>query len=328
MSAATRSARKFIIGVIFSALFLFLALRNIDWSDFFAALLSARFLYLIPAVAVSLIGHCFRAYRWRFMLAPVKRIKPTRLFSVLMIGYMANNLLPARLGEVLRAYVLGRTEQINKTGAFATIVYERIVDVFALLVLLWFTLIKQSGLGWIRVGGLWILGMNAALLILLFYMERSRARTELILGKLARALPAAFREKALKTAGSFLEGLKIIGEAKSGAMVALFTIPVWLAAILAIYFCLGAMDLHVPYLTSTCLIVLISLGSMIPSAPAYIGTTQYACVVGLSLVGIGKSEALAFSILYHATQFLPVTILGLIFLWKHHIGIAEIAEDR
>ncbi|MBI4721217.1 MAG: flippase-like domain-containing protein [Chitinivibrionia bacterium] len=322
-----RTARRFIIGLAFSGVFLYLALRDIEWSDFLASLLSARFEYLIPAVALSLFGHYLRAYRWKFMLSPLKRIRPNRLFSVLMIGFMANNLLPARLGEVLRAYTLGRMEGISNTGAFATIVYERIVDVFALLVLLWFTLIRQTGLGWLRVGGLWILCLNVALLILLFYMERNRARTETMLEKLAGRLPAAFREKALATAGSFLEGLKIIGKAKSGAMVALFSVPVWLAALLAIHFCLGAMDLQVPYLTSVVLIVLISLGSMIPSAPAYIGTTQYACILGLSLVGVGKSQALAFSILYHATQFFPVTILGLVFLWKHHIGFGVMSRD-
>lgn len=319
--------KKFAIGIAISTVFLYLALDNVEWAAFAEAIKSARFWYLVPAVITTMLGHYFRAYRWKYMLLPVKRIGTNRLFEATAIGFMANNLLPARLGEVVRAYMLGRTEGISKTASFATIVYERIIDVFALLALLWFVLINQSGLGWLRVGGLWILAANVALLVLLFWMERNREKTEGIVNRLVGKMPVRFREKALHVTGNFLAGLKVIGETRAWGMTALISLPVWLGAIFAIYFCLGALALPASYLTIIVLIVLISLGAMIPSAPAYIGTTQYACIIGLSLVGVDKSAALAFSVLFHATQFFPITLVGLLYLWRHQIGFEEISEN-
>lgn len=320
--------KKFALGIIISTVFLYLALDDVEWSEFAEAIKSARFVFLIPAVITTMLGHYCRAYRWKYMLLPVKQIGTNRLFEVTAIGFMANNLLPARLGEVVRAYMLGRMEGISKTTSFATIIYERIIDVFALLALLWFVLINQSGLGWLRVGGLWILAANVALLFLLFWMERHRAATEQIVNRLVGKMPVRFREQALHVTGNFLEGLKVISETRAWGLLALISLPVWMGALLAIYFCLGAMGLHVSYLTIIILIVLISLGSMIPSAPAYIGTTQYACIIGLSLVGVDKSAALAFSLLFHATQFFPITLVGLFYLWRHHIRFEEISENQ
>lgn len=320
--------KKFAIGIAVSTVFLYLALKDVEWEAFANAIKSARYWYLLPAIIATMTGHYFRAFRWKFMLLPVKRISTSRLFEATAIGFMANNLLPARLGEVVRAYMLGRTEGISKTASFATIVYERIIDVFALLLLLWFVLIHQSGLGWLRVGGLWILAANVGLLVMLFWMERNRGTTERIVDRLVGKMPGRFREKALHVTGNFLEGLKVIGETRSWGLMAVLSLPVWVGAILAIYFSMGAMELQASYLTLIILIVLISLGSMIPSAPAYIGTTQYACIIGLSLVGVDKSAALAFSLLFHATQFFPITALGLFYLWRRQIGFEEISESE
>jgi uncharacterized protein (TIRG00374 family) len=323
--AYPRSRKKLIVGLIFSAVFLFLALRNIDWSTFFSSLKAVQLIYIIPSILFTFLGHYARAYRWKYMLEPVKDVRTNRLFSVTVIGFMANNLLPARLGEIIRAYVLGETEGISKTASFATIVFERVVDVFSLLVLLWFTILNHPGLGWLKTGGYWILLANLILLIALFIMNKRKEGTERFLRALSQKLPEAFGRRVLSVGMSFMDGLRVIGQARSALLITLISVPVWAAAMLGIYFCLVAMGMHLPFLATICLIVLISLGSMIPSAPAYIGTTQYACILGLGLFGVGKSEALAFSILYHATQFFPVTLLGFVFLWKSRLGLRDMA---
>jgi len=318
--------RNFIIGSIISVVFLYLALRGTQWDVLWAVLKQTRYAYFIPAIVATMLGHYARAYRWKFMLLPIKPIATSRLFSATMIGFMANNLLPARLGELVRAYVLGRREQISRTASFATIVYERIVDVFCLLVLLWVMLTKAPGPEWLRKSAVWLLVLNAILMAAMLVMERYRSTVSRWVVAFSRPLKPNVQSKIQRATDGYLVGLA--GMARVGTLlpIAATSILVWFFALLGIYFTLGAIDMHVPAFASVSLVVLIAMGSMIPSAPAYIGTTQYACIIALGLFGIGKSEALAYSILYHATQFFPVTALGLYLLWKAQIRFNEISK--
>jgi hypothetical protein len=117
-----------------------------------------------------------------------------------------------------------------------------------------------------------------------------------------------------------------VSSARASLAVVWTSILVWLSTLGGIYFCFGALNLEVPLLATVTVQVLVAFGTMIPSAPAYLGTTQYACIVGLALYGIGKSEALAYSILYHATIFFPVTILGFYFLWRAQMRIGDLSR--
>jgi uncharacterized membrane protein YbhN (UPF0104 family) len=108
--------------------------------------------------------------------------------------------------------------------------------------------------------------------------------------------------------------------------VVLLSIPVWGFATLGVYYCLVAIDMNLPFMASVVLIVLISLGSMIPSAPAYIGTMQYACILGLAIYSIDKSQALAYSTLYHASQFFPITLVGLYYAWRSSIRFSDVSQ--
>ncbi len=318
--------RNLLIGSIISGFFLYLALRGTEWDVLWAVLRKTRFEYLIPAVAFTLFGLYFRAYRWKFMLLHIKPIATRSLFSATLIGFMANNLLPARLGELVRAYVLGKREQISRTASFATIVYERIVDVFCLLLLLWVTLTKLPGPEWLRKTALWLLVLNAVLMVAMLAMERHRHLVSRWVAAGSRRLRPNVQSKIQQATEGYLGGLAGMTRVETLLPIALISIPAWGFAVLGTYFTLGALEMQVPAVASVALVVLIAMGSMIPSAPAYIGTTQYACIVGLSLFGVGRSEALAYSILYHATQFFPGTALGLYLLWKAQIRFGEISK--
>lgn len=320
--------RQLLIGSIFSGFFLYLALRGIEWRVLWEVLNRTRLEYLVPGILFTMLGHYSRAYRWRFMLLPVKRITTWSLFTSTAIGFMANNLLPARLGELVRAYVLGRRERISRTAAFATIVYERIVDVFSLLILLWVTLVKIPGPGWLRTSTLWILVFNVLLLLAMLFMERYKGLVSRWVASATSRLKADARTKILRATEGYLAGLTGMTRVSTFVPIALASVLVWGFAMLGIYFCFGALEMDPPLIASLVLVVLVSMGSMIPSAPAYIGTTQYACIIGLGLFGVGKSEALAYSILYHATQFFPITALGLYLLWKARIRFGEISSRR
>jgi uncharacterized protein (TIRG00374 family) len=320
--------RKLLIGSILSGLFLYLALRNVQWAALLQAIQRTQLLPLIPSALFIMLGHYARAYRWKFMMRPVKAIGTNRLFVATVIGLMANNVLPARLGEVVRAHILGRKEKISRAASFAAIVYERIVDIFALLFLLWIMLLRLSGPEWLRASGIWLLLLNALLFVAILIVVRHRDGFLSLIMRLMAPLKSSLRARILETATSFINGLAAAGKASMLLPIVLTSVLVWGLAIVGTYFCIEAIGLDVPFAASLSLVVIVSMGTMIPSAPAYIGTMQYACIISLALYQVEKSDALAFSLLFHVVNFLPVTVTGLFFFWKMQLRLQELAENR
>ena len=318
--------RKLFIGIAVSGLFLFLALRDIEWADFGAVFSDVKYWPLTLCVVFTMLGHFSRSVRWKFMLNNVKRIGIGNLWSATAIAFMFNNVLPARLGEFVRAYAIGKTEGIRKSAAFATIVYERVVDVFTLILLLWFCLLKVEGPEWLQRSGVFLIVFNVALLLLLFLMFRYREQSTNLARRLSRPLPARLGEKLVRLVDSFAEGLGVMADKSALVPIVLLSVPVWGFATLGVYYCLIAINMQLPFLASVVLIVVISLGSMIPSAPAYLGTMQYACIIGLAIFSVDKSQALAYSTLYHATQFFPITLAGLYYAWRSSIRFSDVSR--
>lgn len=124
---------KLWLGIGISVLFLFLAFRKVNLHELKKALESANYIYLIPAILLTILSLWIRAFRWQYILQPVREIRVSSLFSATMIGFMANNLLPVRLGEFVRAYTIGEKERISKSSSLATIVVERIFDGITIL---------------------------------------------------------------------------------------------------------------------------------------------------------------------------------------------------
>jgi len=318
--------RKLLIGIVVSAFFLFLALRGIDWTEFRAAFNDVAWIYLVPAVFFTMLGHFSRAHRWKYMMIPIKRVPIGPLWSATAIAFMVNNLFPARIGEFVRAYAIGRSEGVSKSASFATVVYERVVDVFVLIILLWYCLLKISGPEWLGRSAVLLIVFNVALLALLYAMIRFREGFQRLLARITGRLPTRVGERVAISAGAFVDGLAVVTDMRLAAPIALYSVAVWGNAILGIYFSVLTMRLEVPAMASVFLVVVISLGTMIPSAPAFLGTMQYACVIGLGVYGVGRSEALALSTVYHATQFFPITLVGLYYAWRAHLKLAEISN--
>jgi uncharacterized protein (TIRG00374 family) len=320
--------RKLLLGIVVSAIFLFLALRGIDWGAFRDAFANARYQYLIPGVIATMLGHFSRAVRWKFMMTPVKDCRIGPLWSATAIAFMVNNLVPARLGEFIRAIAIGRTERVSKSASFATIVYERVVDVFVLVVLIWYCSVRVSAPGWLERSSEILIVFNVALFVLLYVMVRWRRRFRAMLARLMRPLPTAAQRRVHGSADSFIDGLRVVSEPRAALPITVFSVAVWGFAVLGVYFCVLAMNLNLPFLASVFVIVLVSLGSMIPSAPAFVGTYQYACVLGLALFGIERGPSLAFSAVYHATQFFPITITGLYYAWRSHLRLSALSRGE
>jgi uncharacterized protein (TIRG00374 family) len=320
--------KKLALGILSSALFLWLAARGIDWVAFAHALRGTRYVYLVPGIAFTMLGHFSRAVRWKYMMAPVRECAIRPLWAATAIAFMVNNLLPARLGELVRAFVIGRSQNVSRSASFATIVYERVVDVFVLIILLWFCLVRISGPEWLSRSAEVLVVFNVVLFFLLFAMVRWRERFRILIARAARPFPPETQQRLHSSADAFVVGLGVVTRPAATIPIGILSIAVWGCAVLGVWFCLLAFNLHLPAMASVLLIVIISLGSMIPSAPAFLGTMQYACVVGLGVYGVGRSEALAYSAVYHATQFLPITLAGLYYSWRSHLHWRELSSGR
>lgn len=320
---------KTILGILVSAVFLYLAFRKVNPGELAKAFRSADYVFVVPSIVLVMASVLFRSLRWRFLLKPVKRIAPASLFSATVIGLTANNLLPARLGEFVRAYAIGNKENISKSSSLATIVVERIFDGFTLLLFLAVIAVFRAREfpPWLRssayIAFVFYIGALALLVLL-------KTRTPLalrIVTAIARPLPGRIRERIIHLLGSFTEGLRILHSAGDVLAAGFLSLLVWLPYVLLIHLLLGSFGITLPVHVSFLLLVAMGIGVMIPSAPGYIGTIQFVCVAVLAAFSVPGDQALSFSILYHVCTFLPVTATGLVYLLVEGISLADIRHS-
>lgn len=318
---------QFWVGLIISALFLYLSFHKIDFGELGASIVRANYIYLIPAVLITIVSFWIRSYRWKFLLKSVKDIAMSNLFSATMIGFMANNLLPVRLGEFVRADAIGRKEKISKSASFATIVVERLLDGLTLLLFLIAVLLFFHFPRWVRTGGLLAFLFYIFILAFLLFLKMRTDQTLRWIGILLKLLPASISPKVEELLLSFIDGLKILSDGRRLLIVSLLSILLWLTAIFSIECVFYAFNFDLPLYAAFILLVVISFGVMLPSSPGFVGTFQYSCVVSLALFRIPKEEALSFSVILHASNFIPVTVVGLFYFWREHLSFKQIAHS-
>src|SRR5512139_1785487 len=170
-------ALKLIIGLGIGAMFFYLAVRSVDIEQMLAALGRTHYGFVLLSAALMFAAHYLRALRWRYFLAPVKRVPTGSLFSALMIGYAANTFVPAHLGEVLRAFVIGKKQDISASAAFASIVVERIVDVVSLIAVMAIVIMVHPFPEWVETSGALMLAGALVAFGILIAAKRYEPRT-------------------------------------------------------------------------------------------------------------------------------------------------------
>jgi uncharacterized protein (TIRG00374 family) len=321
---------KFILGILIGALFLFLAFRKVDFSQMGEAFRRAKYWYVLLSVAFYFLSHWFRALRWHFLMAPIQKIRTKHLFSALVIGYMANNVTPAHLGEFLRAYVLGKRNNVRASAVFGTIVIERIIDIFTLLFLMAFTFIVFPFPDWVQKSGYITFTGVVVLLVLLVLMKRHRATTLRILGKILKPFPERISARADGLAHSFLDGVVRLMHWQHYLITIGLSVVIWACYGAVLQMCFYAFDFvriyELPWTAALVVLVITTISVIVPSSPGYIGTYHWLCQISLGLFAIPKSEALTFAFVVHAINFLPVIIVGLVFAGREGIHISKISR--
>ena len=313
---------KLWLGVAVSVVLLWVAARGVNLDEVLQQLRQVRPAYLVPVLASIFVRFWLTAIRWQLLLRPVKRIGVHRLFAVTMIGFMANNVLPARLGEFVRAYTLGRSEALPMSLPFATIVIERVFDGFTLLVFL------LGGLSFLHPTRtlLWaavlMCGLYAGVLATLVLIRTGRGIGAISAG--LRWLPERLEAPARRLFESFRLGLNVLGDARGLLLTAGLSLVIWVVNAAGVQATFAAFSLALPPFASFLLLGTIAVALVLPSAPGYVGAFQVGTVEGLALVGVPRETALSLSIVYQLTNYVPITLVGLAYLSALNLTLGEL----
>lgn len=316
--------RQLLAGIVFSLLCLWLAVRGADLDEVKRALATARYDVLAWTLVPTMGSFAIRAWRWRYLLRPVRTVRFAPLFSATMIGFFGNNVLPARLGELLRAYVVGQRGGFSRAAALASIVVERVFDTFLLLAVFAGVLLSHRLPHGIGGWGISLIVLTFPVYALLWFFRR---RSEPFLALLERWIPVGRREQALQFAKNFRIGLGVLEDREGMAMSLALSALMWGCLSLVVSLCFFSLGLDLPPAAAFVVLVVMAVGTMAPSAPGFVGTLQYAATVGLAVYDVDASRALSFSVLYHVSQWVPTTVVGLFCLLREHVDLRVVAPS-
>ena len=318
---------QFWLGVLISVLFIWLALRGLRLDEFWDGVKQANYIWLIPGVGVYFIGVWVRAWRWHYLLGPIKRIPMKTIFPVVTIGYMGNNVYPARAGEVLRAVILKRREGVSISASLATIIVERIFDGVVMLAFVFLNLpelAKMTGSsGFVgNIQQVAVIGTGVflgALVIFLLAAMFPHLAMKVGLWFIYRFVPKRFQARVIKLSNKFLDGLASLRSPFNSLMVFFTSVIIWLLETGKYWFVMHAFNLSISFFALMLMNGIVNLATTIPSAPGYIGTFDAPGIAVLTAYGVEHSVAAGYTLVLHVALWLPITLLGAYYLAREGI---------
>ncbi len=301
------------IGVSFAvaAVFLFLAFRNVPLTELAEALSRFHWPWLFPAVLVSLALMVLRAWRWQLELLPLRKLPLGRLWAVTSVAYSAINLLPARLGEVVRPWLLSQVTEIRMSQAVGTLVVEKLMDSFSILVFIFAGLLLTAELpAWVRQGA-----VVPAVFTFAFagIVAATYLRGEAFFRRhLQPLLPQRVGQMTLRLLRAVLEGMQVLPDGRLLLRVFAASVALWSLPIVSSWIVISGFGFPVPPTAALVVFIFIGFGTALPNAPGMIGTFQYACILALGLFGVSEADALAFGLLLNALQVLTIVVQGVV----------------
>lgn len=302
---------KRLIGILISIIALFLVARNLKYDDIIRSMQRMNYYYLGIVLLIIMVNFTLRSIRWGNLFE--SDIKPSfkNLFVSLMIGYLANNVLPARSGELIRVWKLGQTENIPKSTVFGTILIERIVDLFIALLLFRILMFYYPVPLW--VDGISYAAIICGLIISTMYLLRN-VKLAGIVKILFQVIPSSILNKMERVFQGFVEGIKTFFYGQKNLTFMFFTVLIWLTEFSIAFFLARAFSLALTEGQAIFVMLAIGLGSIIPSSPGSIGTFEYVGMNALSLLGYRGAIAQSYIIVLHGVVFLCSSFIGILCL--------------
>lgn len=326
MSLSMIRSRKLWLGAVGTILFLGLFFARTDFGELGNALADANYWWVIPGIAIWFVAGWFRAMRWRVLLAHMTDLKTRSLYPIVIIGYMANNLLPARTGELVRAYILGERHSVSKMSTLGTITVERLLDGFVLVIML------------ASVGA--VVGLDSSLrvlvivtavvislgLIVLLWATSKQQRADRLVNLVLRIVPGRFQAKLREMADAFLDGMRSLRSPQAMATVLLATVIAWLLEATMYYLVGRSFSLGEPFSTYLLVTGAANLAITVPSTSGGVGPFELAARETLTSLGVSSGKASAYAIALHGFLLLPVIAAGLVCLWAINISLARVVQ--
>ena len=319
-------------GVLISVFCVWLSMRDVRPAEVWGALRQANYAGFFLVMVLTLLAFLIRAIRWRPLLSTPRPVSYDSLYRATMIGFMANNMLPLRLGEFVRAWALARREKLSKSTVLATVVVERVVDMLTLLAILGIALlvhpIAHTSRAWdlTRRGAMVLVGLSVGLTVFVIFLEHKPDLMRALITRLAAYLPGRAGQKGVAALGHFIEGLGLFRDPGRVLWVFLLSFLMFGIVVIGIQASMWSVGIHLPWHAGLTMLVITAIGIMVPAAPGYIGTMNVACVAGLALFQIGKGTAVPFSWFYWASQWIPITLVGLYYLRLEGLSLRRLGE--
>ena len=321
---------KTLFGIVITVGLLAWVLRDVSAAEVWHELRDADPMWLVAAVILATLSMVLRAIRWRILLEPVEpNTSFDSRFGAVCIGFAVNNLLPARLGEITRAFAISKTEPIPLSASVASLVVERILDGVVLAIFLFATISAPGfplGEGTTaelirRTANVGAIAFSVGLGLLWLAARNPARAVELFDRTIGRLLPDRLSEKASKVAGAFVAGLGALARPGVFLRALFWTFIVWIDLSLSIWAGIMAFGITGPGVSGSLFLQsVIAFAVAAPSSPGFFGVFEAAARLGLSLWSVTPARIVSFATSYHILTFIPVTVLGLWYLQR--IGLS------
>lgn len=322
------------LGMVVTLLFVGWALMKFDFVEVGKALGQANYLWALPAGAIEVLSIYMRALRWKYFLAPIKPVSTRDSFMATSIGFFANMVLPARLGEFVRAWLIAKKASISKSAALGTVVIERAIDglcvVAMIAAVLMFTEPPEGQEEYwevFKATGYFIAGFYLAVFTILFLFHKRVGWVEWLLDFSIGILPEHLGSRIKSIFESFRSGFAFLESGRHIVAIFLWSVVFWtmLGGLnLMFFYAFGLYDL--PFIATYLVLVAQIIGSMAPAAPGFVGPYHAATMAALFFYGVDSELGLSIAIVMHATMFFTNTAPGVVFLWLEKMSFTDIKE--
>lgn len=306
---------RILLGCAVSGLAIFFAIHNISLDDVGHVLLQASPGFIALALLSVAINTVSKAIRWHILIGPRGHaIGMGKLLIALLIGQMLNTLIPARVGDISRAYVIGGMGP-GRAFVFGTVVIEKFLDMIAYVVLFLLLIVLFPLPAWINQSVYALTGVAALVMIFVLLLMLYRNWCFQLIERSLIWLPSRLRQPLLKHLHAGIASLDVLQHRSDLIRLTLWTVLIWVTALLTNHLTLLALGIDLPPVASLLVLIVLQAGITLPSTPGKIGVFEYGCVLALAVFGIDQALGLGYGLLLHTIVLVPTTLIGLLFFW-------------
>lgn len=326
MPAASRRSRVkrvaiIWLGVAVSAVFAYLAVRNVQFGEVWAGVREGNYWWLVPAFIALGIANLLRAYRWELLFEPNTRPSFPPTLSAMLLGQFFNNVLPARAGEAARVVALNQSCGTSRVEAAGTVISERAWDVLTLLIILFAAVPWLPHVAWLRTAVIVAIVLASGLALVFFVLIKWAERPLVFLLRPLSRFRFLSTERIAKAAANLVRGLGGLHRGRLALFAFVLSVVSWLVLALSGWFVLRGSHLDLSFGAALLACIAVSFGMTLPSSPASVGVFEAATIVALRAYHISDSKALSYALVLHALNYLPYIVAGLLILQAHAISV-------